>query len=76
MGPDGLTMDESKVKAICDWLEPRNVKDIQSFLGLANFYRHFIHNFSALTVPLTVLVLLTKGPCGTSTPNVKMLSML
>ena len=53
--PLTLTMDESKVKAIRDWPEPRKVKDIQSFLGFANFYRRFIHNFSALTVPLTRL---------------------
>lgn len=34
----GLTMAEDKVKTIVDWPEPREVKDVQSFLGLANFY--------------------------------------
>ena len=36
--PEGLIMADDKVKIIQDWLEPRKVKDIQSFLGFANFY--------------------------------------
>ena len=51
----GLTMAEEKVKIIQEWPEPRNIKDIQSFLGFANFYRQFIHNYSEITVPLTWL---------------------
>jgi Reverse transcriptase (RNA-dependent DNA polymerase) len=39
IGPNGLQMDPAKVKVIQDWPEPRKVKDIQSFLGFANFYR-------------------------------------
>jgi hypothetical protein len=52
---DGLRMSEDKVKTILEWPEPRKVKDIQSFLGFANFYRRFIYNYSDLTVPLTHL---------------------
>ena len=52
LSPDGLSMSAEKVKAISDWLEPRKVKDIQSFLGFANFYRRFIHNYSNIVVPL------------------------
>ena len=52
---DGLTMAESKIKAILDWPEPRKVRDIQSFLGFANFYRRFIHNYSEIVLPLTRL---------------------
>ena len=55
IGPEGLRTDEAKVKVIQDWPEPRKVKDIQSFLGFANFYRHFIRNYSDITVPLTRL---------------------
>ena len=55
LAPSGLTMDNNKVKVIQDWPEPWKVKDIQSFLGFANFYRRFIHNYSDLTVPLTRL---------------------
>ncbi len=48
-------MSEDKVKAILDWPVPRKVKDIQSFLGFANFYRHFIHEYSDIVIPLTRL---------------------
>ena len=51
----GLTMADKKVKIIQEWLEPRKIKDIQSFLGFANFYRRFIHNYSEITVLLTWL---------------------
>ena len=49
-------MSAEKVKAISNWLEPQKVKDIQSFLGFANFYHHFIHNYSNIVVPLTWLI--------------------
>jgi hypothetical protein len=55
VGPEGLRMDLAKVQVIIDWLEPRKVKDIQSFLGFANFYRRFIKNYSNITMPLTCL---------------------
>ena len=55
VGPDGLRMDESKIQVIRDWPTPRKVKDIQSFLGFANFYRRFISSYSDITVPLTRL---------------------
>ena len=48
-------MSMEKVKAISDWPEPQKVKDIQSFLGFANFYHRFIHNYSNIVIPLTQL---------------------
>ena len=48
-------MDPSKVKTIQDWPKPCKVKDIQSFLGFANFYRRFISDYSKIVVPLTRL---------------------
>ena len=48
-------MDPGKVQAIMDWPEPRKVEDIQSFLGFANFYRHFIPNYSTTVILLTHL---------------------
>ena len=53
--PNGLLMDPGKVSAILEWPEPRKVKDMQSFLGFANFYRRFISDYSKITVPLTRL---------------------
>jgi hypothetical protein len=55
IGPNRLQMDPAKVKVIQDWPEPRKVKDIQSFLGFANFYRRYIHNYSDIVVLLTWL---------------------
>ena len=55
LSPSGLTMDEKKVRTITEWLTPRKVKDIQSFLGFCNFYRWFIDNYSHIVVLLTRL---------------------
>jgi len=48
-------MDESKIQTIQEWLTPRRVKDVQSFLGFAKFYRCFINNYAEVTSPLTRL---------------------
>ena len=53
LSPDGLTMSQDKVTTICNWPEPNKVKDIQSFLGFANFYHHFIFNYSDIVISLT-----------------------
>jgi len=55
LSPSGLTMSDAKVKTIQEWPEPKKVKDIQSFLGFANFYRRFIFNYSDIVIPLTCL---------------------
>ena len=38
LSPSSLTMSDDKVKIIQDWLEPKKVKNIQSFLDFTNFY--------------------------------------
>ena len=48
-------MSPDKITTIADWPDPHKVKDIQSFLGFANFYCRFIFNYSNITVPLTQL---------------------
>ena len=52
---DGIRMDDTKVKAITDWPVPTTVHSVHSFLGLANFYRHFIKDYATLVKPLTDL---------------------
>jgi len=52
---EGLMMANDKVKIICEWPKPRKVKDVQSFLGFANFYCRFIYNYLDIAVPLTHL---------------------
>ncbi len=44
---DGILMDQGKVKAIKEWPLPQSVKDLQRFLGFANFYRRFIKNLGS-----------------------------
>lgn len=51
----GISMDNTKVSTVLEWATPKSVKDVQRFLGFANFYRRFIHNFSAIVKPLTSL---------------------
>ena len=48
-------MSNAKVKTIQEWPEPKKVKDIQSFLEFANFYRCFIFNYSDIVISLTHL---------------------
>jgi len=55
LSPAGLTISNTKVKTIQEWPEPKKVKDIQFFLGFANFYRCFIFNYSDIVIPLTRL---------------------
>ena len=56
--PDGIKMDPEKIEAVLKWATPESVKDVQAFLGFANFYRRFISRFSQRTRSLTEL---TKG---------------
>ena len=48
-------MDMTKVEAIMSWPTLKCMKDIQAFLGLANFYCHFIQEFSKIATPLSKL---------------------
>ena len=49
---DGVEMDPEKVKSILNWPTPTSIKDLQQFLGLANYYRRFIPAFSSAARPL------------------------
>ena len=51
-----IRMDSDKIDAIKNWEAPTKVPELRSFLGLANYYRHFIFNYSAITAPLTDLL--------------------
>ena len=47
-----VSLDADKVKTINDWPNPRNIKQIQQFLGLAGYYRKFILHFAHIAQPL------------------------
>ena len=51
----GIGMDPAKASSVLDWPVPKSVKEVQSFLGFANFYRKFILSFSEIASPLTNL---------------------
>ena len=50
-----VKMDPVKASAIETWESPKCVKDVQGFLGFANFYKRFIKDFAKLTSSLTLL---------------------
>jgi len=56
IGLRGVKMQKKKVEGVLNWLAPRNIKEVQKFLGLANYYRRFIKNFAKIAAPLHVLV--------------------
>lgn len=67
ISPEGLSMDPDKIKAVVEWPAPRNIKEIQRFLGFANFYRKFIRDFSKVVAPITQLT--KKGQLFTWSPE-------
>ena len=52
---DGVSLADVKVSAVCDWPIPKTVRDMQGFLGLANFYQLFIRSFAKIAEPLNSL---------------------
>ena len=56
IGPRGVEMQKEKVEGVLNWPVPRNVKEVQKFLGLANYYRRFIKDFAKIAALLHVLV--------------------
>jgi len=42
VGKGQIQMEQEKIKTVKEWKTPTRVKDVESFLGFANFYRHFI----------------------------------
>lgn len=50
-----VEMDKVKVDGVMSWPIPKKLKEVQAFLGFANFYRRFIQDFSEIAKPLTSL---------------------
>jgi len=46
IGPNGIEMEKEKMEGVLSWPEPKNVKDVRKFLGLANYYKRFIKDFA------------------------------
>jgi hypothetical protein len=55
LSPTSISMDRKKIQTIIEWATPCILRDVQCFLGFANFYRIFIKNYSKIATPLTCL---------------------
>ena len=48
----GILTDPSKINKVTNWPEPTSTREVQQFLGFANYYRRFIRDFSQVAKPL------------------------
>lgn len=53
---NGVSPNPKKLQAVREFPVPKNVKNVQQFLGLCNYYRRFIKNFADISKPLTILL--------------------
>ena len=63
-------MEDEKIEAVKSWPELKSVRDIQVFIGFANFYQRFIQGFSKIAAPLTSML---KTSSIASTPSQKLM---
>jgi hypothetical protein len=63
----GIKADPDKIEAVKTFPSPNSTKELQSFLGLSNYYRRFIYQYADIARPLTKL--LRKGVAFTWTPD-------
>eukprot|EP00253_Pinus_taeda_P035449 PITA_35449 len=56
IGQGYIQMEPSRVKAIEDWVEPKNVHEMRVFLGMTNYQRKFVEGYSKVTSALTDLL--------------------
>ena len=57
------------MKVVEQWPEPKSIKDIQVYLGFANFYWQFIQGFSCIAAPLTFMLKTTGSTGSVASPE-------
>ena len=65
LSAEGISANPEKVDKVKTWPVPKNIKEVQSFLGLASYYRHFIPHFAKKARCLHELV----GPTASKPKN-------
>ena len=53
--PDGVMPNPEKVRIVRDFPAPKNLKELRTFMGLANYYRRFVKGFAHIASPLNAL---------------------
>ena len=53
VGEGKVDKEDSKVEEVKNWPIPKTIRDVRAFLGLAGFYRRFVHKFAEIARPLT-----------------------
>ena len=53
---DRVKMEKKKVQEVVDWPVLRSIKDMQKFLGLANYYKQFVKDFARIVQPLDKMI--------------------
>ena len=53
---EGFKVDPNKIKAMMDWLIPKNLKNLRGFLGLTRYYHKFVQKYGRIATPVTTLL--------------------
>jgi hypothetical protein len=65
----GIAMDQQKLDAVLDWLVPRSVCVLRTFLGIVGYYRRFIRDYKKPAMQGRVLVVTRGGVELTRSPT-------
>jgi hypothetical protein len=52
---EGIAVNPKKIRFFMEWMIPKDVADIRSFMGITGYYRRFIEGFSKISYPITSL---------------------
>ena len=55
VGDDGVSTDPEKVRVVREWETPKQLRELQAFLGTVGYYRQYIANFATIARPLSRL---------------------
>jgi len=50
---EGIAVDTEKIRDIMEWVSPKNVDEVRSFMGLVGYYKRLISKFSQISYPIT-----------------------